>query len=218
MKIKEFFIKITQDSAFRWYFFAVASFLISFAFLIYNFAVGVAFRLVWNFSVSFYYLLLIVIKGIIIFNENKWKGCEKVQLQKNRLKLFKIENVFLLLIDFVLILPIALLVLQRKHTVSMGMIPTITVAAYTTYNVIMASINYIKTKKSGNLSLHGLKVISLKEALVSIITLQNTMIVEFGDATNMLTLTTWTSGGMLALMIAISIVQVVKLYKMQKNN
>ncbi len=217
MKIKEFFNSLLHNRTYRWYIFAGVSFIISIAFLVYNFIFGVIYRLVWNFSVSFYFLLLIVIKAIILSGENKWKKLSKEIITEKRLKLFKIENIFLIMIDLALIAPVALMLLEQKNTANIGMIPTIAVAAYTTYKIVMACVNYTRTKKTDNLAIHGLKVISLKEAIVSIITLQNTMVVVFGDAKEMLTLTTWTSIGMLASMVLISVMQIIKIYKIKRD-
>ncbi len=217
MKIKEFTNNVVHNRAYRWYVVAIASFIFSIAFLVYNFVVGVLFNLVWNFSVSFYYLLLMLIKGIILYAEKRWKDSDKELIDRKRLKLFKVENVFLLLIDLALIAPITLMALMQKTTVDIGMIPTIAVALYTTYRVTMACINYNRSKKSDNLALHGLKIISLKEAIVSVITLQNTMIFVFGDMSEMLTLTAFTNAGMLALMMAISILQFKKLKNLKNK-
>ncbi len=217
MKIKEFINNLIHNRPFRWYILAGVSFASSLAFTAYNLIVGVLFKLVWNFSVSFYYLLLMAIKAIILQCERKWKGASLEQIKLKRLTLFKVENVFLLLIDLALIAPITLMVLQEKNTVNLGMIPTIALAAYTTYRIIMACINYHRSKNSDNLALHGLKIISLFEAIVSIITLQNTMVVVFGDMGEMFLLTVWTNAGMLASMLAISIVQIVKLSKLKNN-
>ncbi len=217
MKIKEFVSKIFHNRTYRWYFLATLSFAFSALFLVYNFIVGVLYWLVWNFSVSFYYLLLMMIKAIILFNESKLKDQDKEIIEQKRRTLFKIENFFLILIDLALIAPIVLMLLQQKRAVNIGMIPTIAVATYTTYKIVLACINYAKSKKTDNLALHGLKIISLKEAIVSIITLQNTMVYVFGDLNDMLALTTCTSVGMLLSMIAISIFQIIKIYKINKK-
>ncbi len=217
MKVKDFWNNLIHDRLFRWYIFAGVSFLASFAFAIYNLVIGIIFRLVWNFSVSFYYLFLMTIKAIILHYEYKWKDDSRAEIQRNRLTLLKVENIFLLLIDLALIAPIVLMVLQEKQTVNVGMIPAITMAAYTTYKIVTACINYNRSGKTDNLALYGLKIISLKEAIVSIITLQNTMVVVFGSVSDMWTLTTWTTGGMFALILGISIYQLIKFNKIKKK-
>ncbi len=217
MKIREFFSNLICERRFRWYLAAFISFVASIAFATYNFIVGIIFKLVWNFSVSFYYIILTVIKAIILYSEKKWKSQPLALTSKKRVTLFMVESIFLLLIDVALIAPITLLISQDNPSVNIGMIPSIAVAAYTTYNITMACINYTKSKKTDNLSLHGLKVISLKEAIVSIITLQNTLVVVFGDAGEMLTLTAWTSFGMFLSLVLISILQFVKLKKIKNQ-
>ncbi len=217
MKFKEFFGNLIHKRLFRWYIFAGVSFAISLAFAAYNLVVGVIFRLAWNFFVSFYYLFLMIIKAIILRSEYKWKNLSQEEIKSNRFALLKIENIFLLLIDLALIAPIVLTILEERKTVDVGMIPAIALAAYTTYKIVMACINYSRSKKTDNLALYGLKTISLKEAIVSIITLQNTMVVVFGDMSQMRTLTTWTSMGMFASILAISVYQLVKLRRLMKN-
>lgn len=217
MRIKDFWNNLIHERLFRWYILAGVSFLVSVAFAIYNLVMGIIFRLVWNFSVSFYYLFLMSIKAIILHREHKWKNDSQEEIQRNRLTLLKVENIFLLLIDLALIAPIALMILQEKQTVNMGMIPTIAMAAYTTYKIVMACINYNRSGKTDNLALYGLKIISLKEAIVSIITLQNTMVVVFGNASDMWTLTTCTTSGMFALILAISIYQLIKFNKIKRK-
>ncbi len=200
----------------KWYLFAVFSLTASSFFAIYNLVVGVIFGLIWNISISFYYLLLMIVKTVIVYSERKWKEYSKNELLEKRIKLFQIENVFLLLIDLALLAPVLLLIFQQKQNVDVGMIPTIALAAFTTYKIIIASINYTKAKKGDNLTVQGLRIISLKEAIVSIITLQNTMIYVFGEGGEMQTLAAWTSMGMLASLLAISICQFIKINKLKK--
>lgn len=215
MKIKDFFNKIIKEKQFRWYALAVISFALSVLFAVYNLVVGVIFNLVWNFSVSFYYLFLALTKAIILYKEFKWRKLNFEDKTDKRTNLIKTENVFLLVIDFFLIAPIILMLLQKKPSANFGMIFTIAMATYTTYKIVIACINYTSSQKTNNLTLHGLKVISLKEAIVSIVTLQNTMILVFGDFNEMLLLSTCTSIGMYLSLLIISIYQFIKLKKLK---
>ncbi len=216
MKTKEFFSKIIRERPFRWFILAGVSLFLSLLFAVYNLAVGVIFGLVWNFSVSFYYAFLTAIKLIILSREKKWQKMPDDEKDKRRLKLFQLEGIFLFLIDVALLFPLALITIQKKPAVDLGMIPTIAVAAYTTYKIIIACVNYSRSKKSEILSLHGLKIISLKEAILSIITLQYAMVATFGNATEMRALTTATNLGMYLSMLVISILQIIKLIKLKK--
>ncbi len=194
----------------RVYFTSSISLIFTIAFLVYNFYLGIKFKLTWNFSISIYYLLLIIIRMIILINEKKWKAISKKNLLQKRISLYKVENIFLIIIDVALIVPIILMVLQ-KRSVNVGMIPAIAIAAYTTYKVIMACVSYNKTKKLNNITLHGLKILNLKEAIVSILTLQNILIMTFSEGVSMIQLTSYTSFGMLLSLIILSVYQIYKI-------
>ncbi len=58
-------------------------------------------------------------------------------------------------------------------------LPPYEIAAYTSYKIIMARVNYKASQKRDALALHGLKAISLKEAIVSVVTMRNTLSIVF---------------------------------------
>lgn len=65
-----------------------------------------------------------------------------------------------------------------EKPVNMGLIPAIAMAAYTTYKLTMSSIHIQKQKRnsSNNIFVAELRMINFIDALVSILTLQNTLI------------------------------------------
>lgn len=83
----------------------------------------------------------------------------------------------LLVLNMALILPISLMVTLEKP-VNMGLISAIAMAAYTTYKLTMAFIHIQKQKRSklNNVLIVELRTINFIDALVSILTLQNTLI------------------------------------------
>ena len=62
--------------------------------------------------------------------------------------------------------------------VYIGLIPAIAMAAYTTWKITMASlhINWQRRRASGNILIAELRTVNLIDALVAILTLQNTLI------------------------------------------
>lgn len=155
----------------------------------------------WNFSISFYYLSLVVLRGCILFSEKRWHQVTPPVRTKNRQKLYHRICKWLFLVDFLLVVPIALMVLSQRP-VGVGKITAIALAAYTTYRVIMSIIRFRKSSRSENLSLFALKIIDMADTLVSVLTLQNTMVTVFGSGESMLELTAYTSGAIfLALLI-----------------
>lgn len=154
---------------------AALSLVLSFLYLVYNFLVGVVYHALWNFSISFYYLSLVMLRGFILLGEKRWRQETSPVRKKNRQKLYRRICKWLFLVDFLLIVPIAL-------------------AAYTTYRVTMAVIRFRKSSRSENLSLFALKIIDMADTLVSVLTLQNTMVTVFGSGESTLELTAYTSG------------------------
>lgn len=204
MKIKSSIKRLTKDYELRSFISSSFSFFAASFFLIYNFIIGILYRSVWNFSISFYYLLLGLLRGLIIFSEKKWQNESENIKKEKRIKLFRKVSFSLILLDIALVVPISLMVLSQR-AVTMGMIPAIAIAAYTTYKVTMSVINYNKTRKQNNLSLFGLKIINLKDATVSVLTLQNTLVMVFGDSKSMLKVTAFTSAIILLFMIILTI-------------
>lgn len=180
---------------------AALSLVLSFLYLVYNFLVGVVYHALWNFSISFYYLSLVMLRGFILLGEKRWRQETPPVRKKNRQKLYRRICKWLFLVDFLLIVPIALMVLSQRP-VNMGQIPAIALAAYTTYRVTMAVIRFQKSSRSENLSLFALKIIDMADTLVSVLTLQNTMVTVFGSGESTLELTAYTSGAIfLALLV-----------------
>ncbi len=214
MKIKKTFIKIKDDYELRSYITGILSFLINIAFLVFNLVLGIYYKLPFNMSICFYYLLLILLRYMIINFERRNRYEEHIN--DKRIKNTKLVSWLLLLADLTIVVPIILMVLSQR-SVTMGTIPAISVAAYTTYKITLAILNYKKVLNGKNLSLIGLKMINLLDALVSILTLQNTLVMVFGDGSSMLILTACTSAGMLIVMIMATILFIKRIKKISKN-
>lgn len=158
---------------------------------------------VWNGSICFYYIFLVIIRGIIINSERKYRGKAD---KRFRNKVHLSTSIILLFMNVSLVAPIILMV-QNKKEVTMGMIPAITVALYTTIKVVNASINLKETKKVHNKLVKELRYINFIEALVSILTLQNTLIAVKGESnkSDMILLSTISSIGILIFIIIITL-------------
>lgn len=205
--------RLKKDFEYRSFLMSTISLLITVAFLAYNLLLGVWYGSVWNYSIGIYYFMLVIIRSWILFSERSWQRIPQNLLSAKRKKLFTAECILLLILDALMIVPIALLVLSRR-SVNLTVIPAITVAAYTTYKVTVAILNYKKASKSENLTLKGLKMLNLTEAVVAVMTLQNTLITVFGEGDSMIMLTSYTSAGLLLFMVVIPIVGL----KIKKNN
>ncbi len=119
-----------------------------------------------------------------------------------------------MLLNLALILPISLMVVLKKP-VNMGLIPAITMAAYTTYKLTMASIHIQKQKRSNhnNILIVELRTINFIDALVSILTLQNTLIMvkqTTSSGNDMLVLSSISSAVIYAVIIFVTVRLLIK--------
>ncbi len=207
-QIKNLLENVKSNYEFKVFLTATLTFIINVGFLLYNLIFGVIYNVVWNYSISFYYAVLILLRSIVLFSEKNWRNKDTLNLQQKRLNLFRIICWCGLIMDFSLFAPITLMVLFRR-AVNVGMIPTIAIAAYTTYKVTLAIVNYCRKKSKPTFSLKALRLIALKDAIVSVLTLQNTMVTVFGEGNSMFTLTAVTSALFLVALVAISVFSII---------
>lgn len=96
---------------------------------------------------------------------------------------------------------------KQERPVSMTLIPAIAMAAYTVYKVVIGSLNLKRKNRSENRMVRFLRTINFMDALVSVATLQNTLIMvnTSGDKRTMLPLTAVTSGLIWAAIVFLSV-------------
>ena len=112
----------------------------------------------------------------------------------------------MLAMNIALVVPISLMVLMQKPT-NLGLIPAIAMAAYTTYKITMAIVNMRRSRVYHPL-IHELRTINLIDAFVSILTLQNTLIMvnsDAGEGSSMITLSAISSALIYLTIIIITI-------------
>lgn len=139
------------------------SFIINLLFTFYTYIVGFIHDDIWCTSLFYYYILLIIVKFILIKNKNF-----------SKIKLLLI-NIILLLINLIMIYPVIIMI-KLNRNVSYTLIPAIGIAAYTFYNLIITIITFIKYYKKSNIVSKHMIIISLLQTIMSILTLQNTLI------------------------------------------
>ncbi len=149
--------------------------------------------------------------------ERKISNKNKDSQIKIRIKNYKISSIFIFIIDLCLIAPIILMVTQ-PNDVKFGLIPAISMATYCVYKIVIAIINYVKSKKSQNPTTILLKEIDIIGAIVSILTLQHTLImVNGGMDKSMQILSLISSIGFILVIIVFSIISFIRNKKLFKN-
>ncbi len=186
---------------------AFASLLVTVLFALYNGFLGIYHGSVWYAAICLYYLLLAVLRGTVIAAEKKIFARGGNEKARDRTHLA--ASVLLLILNISMIGPITMMVTQQKP-VDMTLIPAIVMAAYTTYKITMASVHLRRSSKVGNSLVRLLRTINFIDALVSILTLQNTLIMvsSKGDGMKLLPLSAASSAVILAAALCVSVVSI----------
>lgn len=187
-EIRPLLARWKQDELFKTIASATASFGVTVLFALYHGFLGIWLPSVWYGAICVVYLLLAAIRGMILWTEKKIRTRENGQRAACRRRTFVISAALLMVLNLSLALPISWMV-RMKKPVNMGLIPAIAMAAYTTYKITMASVHFRRRKKFQNVLMAELRTIGFIDALISILTLQNTLIMvnqEKADAHNML--------------------------------
>ena len=201
--------KWRKDYIFKTMASAALSFSVTILFALYNGYLGIRLLSVWHGSTCVFYLLLAAIRGMILLTEKKNQARSEDEKTHRRKKTFVLSAALLLVLNLALIFPISLMVILEKP-VHMGLIPSIAMAAYTTYKITMASVHIRrqKHKAHNNVLVTELRTISFIDALVSILTLQNTLIMVMRDGAgedNMLTLSAVSSAAIYVGILCITV-------------
>ena len=203
-RIKIFLDRWKTDFDFKTVSSAFGSLAVTAVFALYNGFLGVYHASLWHGTSCVYYLVLVLLRGVIISTRKKTaRRSDRARFQK---KLYMASAALLLLLNVCLVVPVALMVIRQKP-VEMSLIPAIAMAAYTTYKIVMASVNLKRRKRSSNELIRLLRTISFIDALVSILSLQNTllMVSTKGESVEMLHLSAITSAAIMLAVLAISI-------------
>lgn len=187
---------------------------INIAFMVFNGAMGVVYLSLWNGSICVYYLLLGLVRTMIVLAGRKRFSEDAERTQFCR-KVYIRTHLLLLLMDAAMVTPIAVMA-RGGREFTYGLIPAIAMAAYTTYRITMAIRHFIKTRKSDNILISELKLINLTDALLALLTLQNALIIANGGFTGgMKTLTMWSSAGIIAAILCLTILSLRKVKSMK---
>ncbi len=208
-RVKQFFDRWKTDYDFKTITAALGSLFVTALFALYNGFLGVYHASLWHGSICVYYLVLLILRTTIIAARKN--AARKAKPERAQTKVYITSAALLLFLNVCLVVPVSLMVVRQKP-VGMTLIPAIAMAAYTTYKVVMASVNLKRRKRSSNRLVRLLRTISFIDALVSILSLQNTLIMVNmkGDGSEMLTLTAITSAAIMLTVLALSVATMIK--------
>ena len=174
--IEEFIDTWKSDYEFKTKTVSLVSAIIGIAYTIFNGFLGIYYSSIWNGTICVYYVLLAIVRAIIIRNLKKEEELVPELTIKKRKSVYKITHILLFSFNIVIVVPIAVMIKGEK-SYTWGLIPSLAMATYTTYRVVMSIINYIRAKRVDNILIKELRIINILDTLVSILILQNTLII-----------------------------------------
>ena len=163
----------------------------------------------WFYSLGAYYICLGVMRFLLARHSSKYAPGEKMRAELIKYRacgwVFLLMNLALTLIIFFMV--------YFNRTFRHHMITAIAMAAYTFTALTTAIINVIKYRRYNSPVFSASKIISLTAALVSMLTLESTMLTTFGDGTMTATDQKWmlgaTGGAISVLIVATAIYMIV---------
>ena len=166
-------------------------------------------RTFWFYSLGAYYICLAVMRFFLARHTTRYAPGERMQTE---LKKYRACGIVFLVMNLALALIIFFMVYWNR-TFEHHMITAIAMAAYTFTALTTAIINVIKYRKYNSPVYSASKAISLAAALVSMLTLESTMLTTFGDGTMTVMAQKWmlgaTGGAISALIVATAIYMIV---------
>ena len=154
----------------------------------------------WFYSLGAYYICLGVMRFFLVRHTRKFAPGEKMQTE---LVKYRACGIVFLLMNLALALIIFFMVYWNR-TFQHHMITAIAMAAYTFTALTTAIVNVIKYRKYNSPVFSASKAISLAAALVSMLTLESTMLTTFSDGTMTAIERKWmlgATGGVVSLLI-----------------
>ena len=176
-------------------------------FALFNGVLWMMHRSVWNGTICIYYILLTAVRAVLMryYKKDKAILTDKTSDARVQKRMYIYSHLLIFLMNISMVTPIAIMVREERE-VGFGMIPAIAVATYTTYRITFAIVNYRRSSRSRNGIIKTLTVINLIDALMAVLTLQNTLITVNRAKSNgdMITLSAVSSAAILAVIILIS--------------
>lgn len=165
--------------------FANISLWLNVVFAIYNGFLSVWYSSAWFITMSFYYILLGVMrfKAVRAEYQNKSKN-EAHGFSKKELSLLKNNGILLLFLTLALCGTVILTV-TKNHIIKYNSIVMISIATYTFCKVISAVINTVKVRKRNSPLCTVIRKISCADAVMSILPMQSSMIMSFDQNNEM---------------------------------
>ena len=148
----------------------LTSLVFNIVYCVYHIAYGAATNSWWFLAIGIYYAILSIVRFAVI----RHKG--------NRRLIVRFTGIMLIVLSLSLVGTVILAFIKDRGTV-FPLIAMLAIATYTFTKITLATIKWIKARKSKSAKMLTLRNISFANALVSIYSLQRSMLVSFDGMT-----------------------------------
>lgn len=173
-------------------------FIINLIFALYNCVLGIASKSWWFTAIGAYYIILSIMRvGVIAFSAKD---------RKNERFIMRFSGVMIFVLSIVLC-GIVYMTIEHDVAVKYPEIAMITIALYAFTKITHAIIKLVKSRKNHSPNEKTLRSIAFADAVVSIYSLQRSMLVSFGEmaAADIFTFNTLSGIGMCLIIIFIGL-------------
>lgn len=170
--------QIVREQRSRIVLFAVFGFALNLLYAFYHATLGIINQSIWFISMCAYYIVLSTMRLSAVLCERKNRSVSS----SNDIEYFvmKLCGILLVLLDFVLA-GVIYINLSQNIATKYGEIVMITIATYTFYKITITIIKAIKQHKNPSPLLSVIRSICYAEVAASVLTLQRSMLVSFGE-------------------------------------
>ncbi len=151
---------------------ALVSLLFNMVYSAYHIIFGIATHSWWFFTIGIYYAILSIVRFVVL------------QHKREKHFIIRFTGIMLMVLSLSLVGTVILTFVKDRGTV-FHLIVMLAIAVYAFTKITLATIKWIKARKSKSVKLITLRNISFADAFVSIFSLQRSMLVSFEEMTEM---------------------------------
>lgn len=205
--------KYMTDAAFKVRISLYTSLAINLVYSVFKLVSGIYYSSLWIGAFAVYYILLSVIRFVLLHHMERKKDAGTIEEYRS----YRISAVLMMFINMTLSGIVLNMILQNKSAVYSDVF-VITSAAYTFYILTVSLIDLVKYRKYKSPVMSAAKAIRFAQALVSLLSLEASMLVQFGeDEAYRRVMIALTGAGVCIIVMSMSIYMIVRSTKEMKT-
>lgn len=170
---------MVESYGFRTFVFSTITSFLNFGYALFMGIMAALGHSVWYAALSLYYMVLGIIRICILLKyKRKRQGVKDFDMQIYGFRLYRLCGMLLFLLTLALFGAVIQMVLSDKGF-RYAELMVYVVAVFSFYKIVLAVVNTLKAKKYQNYTVQALRNINLASALVTLLSLQTTMLYAF---------------------------------------